>query len=322
MPNEKITVKGVWDVIKKTVKSFLDDNVMMLCGSLSYATIFSLAPFVVVLLSIITLFFGKEAIEGEVFGKLENYMGADAALQIQNLVKNASLSGKSTIAAIIGGATLLFGATAVFSQIQNSLNTIWGIKPKPKKGWLKMIINRLLSFSLIITMGFLLIVSFLLNTALDILSESMIARYESIGGWLFVLLNHIITFLLLTILIGGIFKFLPDAKIRLKDVLIGAMVTSILFMIGKIGISLYIRFSNFENTFGSAATIIIILVWIYYSSLILYFGAEFTKVWAVKYGFKIYPDEYAVVTKVVEVEMENTEVKIENKNTISDVSTS
>lgn len=322
MPNEKITVKGVWDVIKKTVKSFLDDNVMTLCGSLSYATIFSLAPFVVVLLSIITLFFGKEAIEGEIFGKLENYMGADAALQIQNLVKNASLSGKSTIAAIIGGATLLFGATAVFSQIQNSLNTIWGIKPKPKKGWLKMIINRLLSFSLIITMGFLLIVSFLLNTALDILSEALIARYESIGSWLFVLFNHVITFILLTVLIGGIFKFLPDAKIRLKDVLIGAMVTTILFMIGKIGISFYIQFSNFENTFGSAATIIIILVWIYYSSLILYFGAEFTKVWAVKYGFKIYPDEYAVVTKVVEVEMENTEVKIENKNTISDVSTS
>lgn len=316
MTKEKLSLKGIFTVLKNTVTGFIDDEVMSLCGALSYATIFSLAPFAVVLLTIVTFFYGDDAIQGQVFSQLSNYMGADVALQIENLMKNASLSGKSTMAAIIGGGTLIFGATTVFAQIQSSLNKIWGIKPKPKKGWIKMILNRLLSFSLILSVGFLLIVSFGLNAVLDLLSQNLSLRYENVQVYVFQILNQLVTFSVLTFLFGFIFKILPDAKIKLRDVIVGAMVTSLLFMIGKVLITYYVQMQNFDNTFGSAATVVILLVWIYYSSLILYFGAEFTKCWAVKFGYNIYPDEYAVTTKVVEVENAHLPVEDINKETV------
>lgn len=318
MTKEKLTYKGIFQVLKNTVQGVIDDEVMSMCGALSYATIFSLAPFAVVLLSIVTFFYGDAAIQGEIFTQLASYMGPDVAKQIEDLMANASLSGKSTIAAIIGGGTLVFGATTVFAQIQNSLNKIWGIKPKPKKSWLKMITNRVVSFSLILSIGFLLIVSFGLNAFLDILSQNLILKYENVQYYFFEILNQIVTFIVLTLLFGFMFKFLPDAKIKLRDVLVGAMVTSILFMLGKILITYYINMQNFGNTFGAAATMIILLVWIYYSSLILYFGAEFTKCWAVKYGYNIYPDEYAVTTKVVEIEHDNKPVEEINKEVVKE----
>jgi membrane protein len=313
MANQKVTIKGIFLVLKDTVKGFMDDNVMSLCGALSYATIFSLAPLMVVLMSVTTFFFGQEAIEGNIYGALDQVMGAEAALQIQNLVKNATLSGKSTLAAIIGGVTLVFGASAVFAQIQTSLNTIWGIKPKPKSGILKLVVNRLLSFSLILSIGFLLIVSLSLNTALVYVTNFLTQYFDANSSFLLVLLNNLISFFILAILFGYIFKVLPDAKIRLKDVVVGGLATSFLFMVGKSLIAWYIGRSNYNDTFGASAAIIIILVWVYYSSLILYFGAEFTKVWAVRFGYKIYPDKYAVTTKVVEVEMEEEAVTATNK---------
>jgi membrane protein len=313
MSKAKITFKGVFSVIKDAFKGFMDDNVMGLCGALSYATIFSLAPLMVVIIAIISFIYGADAVEGNIYGSLKSMMGPEAALQIQNLVKSASLSGKSTMAAIIGGATLIFGASTVFAQIQSSLNIIWGIKAKPKSGFIKLILNRLLSFSLVLSIGFLLIVSLSLNTALVYVSDHFQHYFENGLITLFDILNFFVNFIVLSVLFGYIFKVLPDAQIRLKDVAIGAMVTALLFIIGKSLISLYIGYSNFSNTFGASAAIIIILVWIYYSSLILYFGAEFTKAWAVKFGYKIYPDKYAVTTKIVEITMEHEPVQTLNK---------
>jgi membrane protein len=267
----------------------------------------------VVIIAIISFIYGADAVEGNIYGSLKSMMGPEAALQIQNLVKSASLSGKSTMAAIIGGATLIFGASTVFAQIQSSLNIIWGIKAKPKSGFIKLILNRLLSFSLVLSIGFLLIVSLSLNTALVYVSDHFQHYFENGLITLFDILNFFVNFIVLSVLFGYIFKVLPDAQIRLKDVAIGAMVTALLFIIGKSLISLYIGYSNFSNTFGASAAIIIILVWIYYSSLILYFGAEFTKAWAVKFGYKIYPDKYAVTTKIVEITMEHEPVQTLNK---------
>lgn len=309
----KVSFKGIIKVLKESVKGFSDDNVMNLCGSLSYATIFSIGPLMVVLIAIITLIYGEDAVHGNIYSSLDNVMGPDAALQIQDLVKNASLSGKSTLAAIVGGATLIFGASSVFAQIQSSLNAIWGIKPKPKSGIVKLITNRLLSFSLVLSVGFLLIVSLTLNTVIMFISGFFEQYFQDGLNILFQILNFIITFLVLAVLFGYIFKVLPDAKIKFRDVAIGAMVTSLLFIIGKMLISFYIGYSNIGDTFGASAAIIIILLWVYYSSLILYFGAEFTKAWAVNFGYKIYPDKYAVTTKVVEIEMENKPVESINK---------
>ncbi len=309
----KFSFKHITIVLKESFKGFMDDNVMGLCGALSYATIFSIAPLMVVLISIISFIYGADAVEGNIYGSLQGVMGADAALQIQNLVKSASLSGKSTWAMVAGGVTLLFGASTVFAQIQSALNTIWGIKPKPKSGLVKLVINRLLSFSLVLSIGFLLIVSLSFNTVLVYAGDYFQQYFQGGLKILFDLLNFVVTLLILSVLFGYIFKVLPDAKIRLKDVVVGAIVTAVLFVIGKYLISFYIGFSNFDDTFGASAAIIIILVWIYYSSLILYFGAEFTKAWAVKFGYKIYPDKYAVAIKLIEEEVEHGAVETLNK---------
>ncbi len=313
MAHEKVTIKGVIGVLKDSFKGFVDDNVMGLCGALSYATIFSIAPLMVVLIAIISFIYGADAVQGNIYSSLEDMMGADAALQLQNLVKSASLSGKSTMAAIIGVATLIFGASTVFAQIQGSLNTIWGIKPKPKSGILKLLVNRLLSFSLVLSIGFLLIVSLSLNAALSYVSNYILDYFPGGMGILINIINFIVTYVILAVLFGYIFKVLPDAKIRFRDVAVGALVTAALFMIGRLLISLYIGFSKFDDTFGASAAIIVILVWIYYSSLILYFGAEFTKAWAIKFGYKIYPDKFAVTTKLVEIEVEDAAVETLNK---------
>ncbi|RQO31068.1 ribonuclease BN [Taibaiella sp. KBW10] len=316
--DKKITGKGVWTVLKNSFTGFGDDKVTKLSGSLAYATMFSLAPFFVVLLAILGFVLGNDAIEGQLFDYLKNYMGSDAASQVQSLVKNASLSGKSTTAAIVGGATLLFGATTVFAEIQDSINIIWGIKPKPKKGWIKMLLNRLLSFSLIISIGFLLIVSLGVNTLVDALSDRLMILYPNVTVAVFYVLNVLLTFLIITTLFAVIFKILPDAKIKFRDVLSGAVATSVLFLIGRFLISFYIGSSNYSNSYGPAAAIIVLMAWVYYSSLILYFGAEFTKAWAVYYGNNIYPNQYAVTTKIVEVHMENAPVEALNKTEISE----
>ena len=313
MESKKVNLKGIIQVFKESAKGFMDDNVMVLCGSLSYATIFSLAPLMVVVISIISFIYGADAVQGNIYGSLEEMMGAEAALQIQNLVKSATLSGKNTWAAIIGFGTLIFGASTIFAQIQSSLNTIWGIKPKPKSGLLKLLRNRLLSFSLVLSIGFLLIVSLSLNTVLSYVGNYFEQYYQNGFKTIFMIIDLLVSFIILSVLFGYIFKVLPDAKIKLRDVAIGGILTAFLFMIGKSLIAFYIGFSNFDSTFGASAAIIIILVWIYYSSLILYFGAEFTKAWAVKFGYKIYPDKYAVTTKNIEIEIEGEPVMTLNK---------
>jgi membrane protein len=203
---------------------------------------------------------------------------------------------------------------------------IWGLKPKPKKGWLKMLQNRFLSFSVIISLGFLLLVSLAVTTIIDGFSDSLKAHFPDVTVVVFYVINIIITLLVTTAIFAVIFKVLPDAHIKWKDVMAGAIATSILFMVGKFGISFYISKSNVGTTYGTAGSLVILLLWVYYSSLILYFGAEFTKAYAVKYGSEIHPTEYAVTTKVVEVETgkqsvqkkENTDIKTvqtnDNKN--------
>ena len=299
---KKFSLKGLWEVLKNSFTGFMDHKVTKLSGSLAYFTIFSLGPLLIVIIFICSLFFGREAIEGSIYKQIQGFVGADTAAQLQEIIKNASLGNGGTIAAIIGFITLLIGATTVFAEIQDSINTIWGIKPKPKKGWLKMLMNRLLSFSVVVSLGFLLLVSLGISALIDALSERLQNYFPDITVILFNIINIIITFAVVTFLFGVIFKVLPDAKIKWKDVLAGAIATAVLFMLGKFGISFYIGQSDIGSTYGTAGSLVILLVWIYYSSIILYFGAEFTKAYAVKYGSTIRPNDYAVLTKEVEVE--------------------
>lgn len=299
---KKITFKGVWEVLKDSFSGFSDDKVTKLSGSLAYYTVFSMGPLLVVIISLCGLFLGQEAVEGKIYAQLAGFVGADTAASLQTIIKNASLAGKSRIAAIIGGITLLLGATTVFAEIQDSINSIWGLKPKPKRGWLKMLQNRFLSFSVIISLGFLLLVSLGVTALIDGFSERLKAHFPDVTVVVFYIVNLLITLVVITTIFGVIFKVLPDAKIKWKDVTVGAVITALLFMLGKFAISVYISKSNVGSTYGTAGSLVVLLLWVYYSSIILYFGAEFTKAYAVKFGSEIHPNHYAVTTKTVEVE--------------------
>jgi membrane protein len=299
---KKLSGKGVWEILKQCFKGFSEDRLTKLSGSLAYCTVFSMGPLLIVLIFLSGIFFGQQAVEGSIYGQLAQFLGKDSALQIQEIIKKAAISDRGVGAAIIGSITLLFGATTVFAEIQDSINGIWGLKPKPKKGWLKMLKNRVLSFSVIVSLGFLLVVSLGVTSVLDIFSDYLQARFPDITVVLFYVLNQLITLLVVTVIFGVVFKVLPDARIRWKDVFAGALVTAVLFMLGKFAISFYISKASIGNTYGAAGSLVVLLVWTYYSSLILFFGAEFTKGYAIKYGSPIYPNEYAVTVKQVEVE--------------------
>jgi membrane protein len=299
---EKKSFKGILEVLKNSFTGMSDDKVTKLSGSLAYSTVFAMGPLLVVIISLCGLFLGAESAQGKVYTVLQGFVGQDTAIQLQDIIKNASLSGKSNMAIIIGGVGLLVGATSVFGEIQDSINTIWGLKPKPKKGWLKFLQNRFLSFSVIISLGFLLLVSLVLTGIVEGISNRLQNRYPNVTVIVFYIINLVLTLGISMLIFGVIFKVLPDAKIKWKDVAAGAFITSLLFMLGKFGISFYISQTKVGSTYGAAGSLVVLLVWIYYSSLILYLGAEFTKAYAVKYGAAIHPNNYAVTTKMVEVE--------------------
>lgn len=311
---KKITVKGIWEVIKNTFSGFLEDKVLKLSASLAYYTVFSMGPLLIVILYLCGLFLEREAIEGTIYNQLRGFIGVDAAEQIQEIIKNASIGDKGNIAAIIGIITLLFGATTVFAEIQDSINSIWNLKAKPKAGWWKLVQDRLLSFGVIVSLGFLLLVSLGVTAIVEGLNNSLKASFPDVTVTVFYVVNLVITFTVVTILFAVIFKVLPDARLKWRDIISGAIVTAILFMIGKFAISFYISKSDIGTTYGAAGSLVILLLWIYYSAAILYFGAEFTKAYAIKYGAAIHPNKYAVIANKIEVEEGNTSVQQAEKN--------
>lgn len=312
---KKTKIKNIWTVLKQAGAGFSNDNVLKMSGSLAYSTIFSIAPLMIVIIFLADLFLGREAIEGTIYGQIEGFVGRDAAIEIQNMIRNASLSGKGRGAIILGGITLILGATSVFGEIQDSINRIWGLKPKPKKGWVKMLLNRLLSFSVIGSLGFILMVSLVLNTIMEALMNRLQQMFPQVTVLLAYIVNQVLILLVTSFLFGVIFKVLPDARIKWKDVMVGAFTTAILFLVGKFAITLYIGYSSVSTAYGAAGSLVIVLLWVYYSSAILFFGAEFTKAYAIQRGARIYPNQYAVWVKMVEVEEEHTSLQqVEEKH--------
>jgi membrane protein len=298
----KITLKGIWEVLKNCFSGFSDDKLLKLSASLAYYTVFSLGPLLIVMLFLSGIFFGRNAVEGTIYGQMESFVGHDAALQLQQIIKNAAISNKSNLAAVIGIITLLIGATSMFAEIQDSINMIWGLKVKPKAGWVIFIKNRLLSFGVIASLGFLLLVSLVITAIIESISNRIKVHFSAVSVVVFYIINLIITFGVVTALFAVIFKVLPDARIKWKNVMAGSIATALLFMMGKFAISFYISKTSIGSTYGTAGSLVVLLVWIYYSSVILYFGAGFTKAWALKYGNAIHPNEYTVTTQKIEVE--------------------
>lgn len=293
---------NIFRVLINTVKGFSEHKITKLAASLAYYTLFSIGPLIVLITTLAAFFFEKTKVEDQLFRILKDFVGADTAAQLEQIVKYADFDGKSGWAAIIGICTLLLGATSVFGEIQDSINYIWGLKAKPKRGLIKLILTRLLSFSVIATFGFLLLVSLILTSAIEAFTNYFHGQNPEIAVALVWGINFAITALTTLFIFAIIFKLLPDAKIKWNDVIAGSILTTILFLFGKFAISYYISTSNVGTTFGPAGAVIVLLVWVYYSSIILYIGALFTKQYTIQYGDQIHPNDYAVTTKEIIVE--------------------
>lgn len=305
----QITVKGLWTILKKAGKGFADDKVPKLSASLAYYTIFSLGPMLVIIIFLANLFWGEAAVEGALVGQLGNLIGERAAGQIQEIIRNAGVDSNSNMAAVLGFVTLIIGATTVFSEIQDSINFIWNLQKRENTGWWKLLLTRLLSFSVVVGLGFLLLVSLVVNALLEGLMDRLREMFPDMAVFFIYGFNLVLTLAVTSILFGIIYKVLPDAQVKWSDVGVGAFFTALLFMLGKFGITLYIGRSDVGSTYGAAGSLVILLLWIYFSSMILYFGAEFTKAWAVVYGGKIRPNQYTVTVQNVKVESDKGSVQ-------------
>ena len=295
--------KNLLPILKESIFEFSDNKSFRMSAALAYYTIFSIAPMLIVIISLLDLFYGRNAIEGTIFQHIQGFIGADAALQIEQVIKNATISKDISWASVVGICALIFAATGVFAEIQDSINYIWRLKAKPKKGWLKLVLNRVLSFSMVVSIGFILLVSLVVNSLLDMLGHQLLRLFPEIAVYVAYGVNLLITFITISFLFAVIFKVLPDARIHWRDVLTGAITTAFLFMLGKFAIGYYLGKTHISSTYGAAGSVVIILLWVYYSSCILYFGACFTRAYAIKTGRNIFPNDYAVW--IQEIELEN-----------------
>lgn len=288
-----MSIKTIWVLLKETFAEWNADKASRLAAALAYYAIFSLAPLLIIAIAIVGAVFGEEAARGEIVGKIQGLVGKEGAQFIQTAIENASQPQTGTVASIISVVVILFGASGFFAQLQDALNTIWEVQPKPDQGLVNIIRSRFLSFTMVLGVGFLLLVSLLLSAALSAVVNylSNLIPAISLGLQFF---NFILSFAITTVLFGLIYKVLPDVKIAWSDVWIGAIITSLLFAIGRFLLGMYFGNSNIGSAYGAAGSLVIILAWIYYAAQILFFGAEFTQVYARRFGSQIVPTKNAV----------------------------
>ena len=303
----KYTAKDIWSLTKTTGGQFMENNSFRLAAALAYNTIFSLPPLLLIIISAAGAIWGQEAFSGQLEAQMSGILGKESAAELQTMIQNVNKSGSGGIASAVGIATLIFGATTFFITLQDSLNTIWNIKVNPKNGILKMAKDRFLSFGIILSVALLLLVSLVVSAALAFFGGYLERLLPDVAVIFLNILNILVSLAVITCLFALIYKYLPDAIIRWKDVWVGSFLTALLFVLGKFLISYYMGASDPGSAYGAAGSIIIILVWIYYSSLILFFGAEFTQQYADMFGQQIRPNENAVLVQVAEVKHEETD---------------
>ncbi|MEJ1929964.1 YihY/virulence factor BrkB family protein [Nostoc sp. NIES-2111] len=289
-----------WAITKKTMADFSDDNPMNYAAILSYYTVFSLPAVLILILRLAGLALGEEAVSGELFRQIGGIVGPTAAKDVQEIVRAATTPADSVIATIIGIGTLAFSATTVFVSLQEAINNIWGVKAKPEKGWLKYLINRLLSVAIVGAFAFLLLVSLSVDALVQVLTGYISRYFSEAATVLTYITNQFFAIASTTLLFALVFKVLPDARVRWRNVWTGAVVTALLFTLGKFLIGLYIGWSNTQSAYGAAGSVVLVMVWVYYSSVILLLGAEFTKVFSLYTGEAITPAEHAVKIEVRE----------------------
>lgn len=288
-----MSLRSVIPLAKETFSDWRDDKAPRLAAALAYYTIFSVAPLLVVILAIAGLVFGKEAAQGQITGQITQLVGPTSGQAIQDMLAHARQPSHGIFATVVGTATLILGAGGVFGALQDALNTIWGVKPKPDAGFWHMLKDRFLSFTMVFGLGFLLMVSLVVSAGISAMAKFVGDAMPGIP-WLWELLNNVVSFGVFTLMFALIYKVLPDAKVQWRDVWVGALLTALLFTIGKFAIGLYLGRGSIGSAYGAAGSLVVLLLWIYYSAQILFFGAEFTKVYAKRFGSRIVPEEGAV----------------------------
>jgi membrane protein len=285
--------RALFTVLKETYSEWSEDQAARLAAALAYYTAFSIAPLLLLIISIAGLVFGREAAQGQVFAQLQGLLGAEAAGAIQDGIANSADTGAGTISVIIGLATLIWSASNVFSQLQDALNTIWEVKADPNARIMTTVRRRFLSMTMVLGIGFLLLVSLMLSAGIAAVG-AFFSGFLPGGAVVWQAVNVLLSFGVVALLFAAIYKVLPDVTISWSDVWIGAAVTALLFTVGKLLIGLYLGHASVGSTFGAAGSLLVFLVWVYYSAQILFFGAEFTQVYARRYGSRILPAEGAV----------------------------
>ncbi|PHI19087.1 ribonuclease BN [Lewinellaceae bacterium SD302] len=291
---------------KELFTNYGKDDAFTLGASLAYYTVFSFGPMLVVIISAASIFMGREAVTGQLYNQLNGLLGADAAETLQGIVESAYRTGDSIWATLLGIGTLLFAATTVFNSLKTSLNRIWEIENRPESTIKSFLLNRVLSFGMVLVLGFMLLVTLVVNAIVGGFVEQIAEAITLLGPAVLRAFTLGLDLIITAIIFACLFRFLPDARARWRDIWVGAFFTSFLFMIGKFLIGLYIGNSDFSTTYGAAGALITLLVWTYYNSQIIFLGAEFTYVWASRSGHPILPGDHAVrvVKEVVTQEPE------------------
>jgi len=303
--------KIIWCLLKETGLEFIDNNSFQRGAALAYYTIFALPPMLIIIISAAGYFFDEQAVSGEIYFRIKELMGTEAAYSVQKMVENINAFSSISLATLVGVIALFVAATGLFVSLQDSLNEIWFVKPKPRREYLKLLVDRFLSFGMILFVAIILLLSLLSNTILVVVGEFLEKRFS---GWVVYLLhlsNFISSLTIMTFLFAAIFKFLPDAKIKWRDVWVGAVVTSILFSVFRGLIGLYLGTNDVGSIYGAAGSVVLILTWVFFTSQIIFFGAVFTFVYSRKFGHNIFPSDYAVRVVRQEVEIRNSAVNAE-----------
>ena len=283
---------AVFELLRDAFKDWGDDRAARLGAALAYYTIFSIGPLLVIIIAIAGKVFGEEAARGQIVGTIGAVVGPDTAAFIQNMIKTAGEPASNTIAGITGTVTLLLGAAGFFGQLKDALNTVWEVQPRPGLGIMGIVRRNILTFAMVVAAAFLLLVSLVVNAALAALGDYL-KGVLSIDPLVWQVINYAATFAVITLVFAMIYKVLPDVKIPWRNVWVGALVTALLFLLGQIALGLYFGLSNPGSAFGAAGSLVVVLVWIYYSAQILFFGAEITQVYSSRYGLPVRPEHYA-----------------------------
>lgn len=284
----------LWVTFRTTFKTFIAENYIRYSAALSFYTIFSLAPLLIITISLCGYFFGRQAMEGKIFSEIHTLVGDDVAMQIQLMIQHVVSAQDSFVANAVGIIAIVLGLNGVFAEVQDSINCIWKLKTKPKLDRKKYLIKRVISFLIFSIIGFMLVLSLVINWLIDIFDNYLVKFFGDAGVYMVFAVNRVFVVAIVAMLFTFILKYLPDGKVKWKDAIKGAVFTSIFFMFGKAGIGYYLDYSHVASMYGTAGSLVVLLLWIYYSSVIVYFGAAFTKVYAYLYGGKIIPRSYAI----------------------------